>query len=122
VAILLRGNEEVAATVDFLRRQDGLPAITSETDVAVAVDNPLTLALLSLLRVAAHPGDSMAWRHVLMTPLAELLAKSGWEKGRVVREVLQQVGVPLAGAARPMDRPWRCFFAAPGRAVGSAGS
>ena len=103
VAILLRGNEEVAVTVDFLRRQDGLPAITSETDVAVAVDNPLTLALLSLLRVAAHPGDLMAWNHVLMTPLAELLAKSGWEKGRVVREVLQQV---LADGFEAWARGW----------------
>jgi ATP-dependent exoDNAse (exonuclease V) beta subunit len=91
VAILLRGNDDVAAAVDFLRRQDGLPPVVSETDASVAVDNPLTLALLSLLRVAAHPGDTMAWEHVKMTPLAALWAKEESGRGQVVRQTLQEV-------------------------------
>lgn len=91
VAILLRGNTEVADAVAFLRRQADLPPVVSETDAPVAVDNPLTLALLSLLRVAAHPGDTMAWEHVMMTPLAGVWAPEEATRGRLVRQTLQEV-------------------------------
>lgn len=91
VAVLLRSNGDVAAAVDFLRRQSGLPPIVSETDASVAVDNPLTLALLSLLRVAAHPGDTMAWEHVRMTPLPGFWSAEEAGVGHVVRHTLQEI-------------------------------
>jgi hypothetical protein len=39
----------------------------------VGTDNPLTCALLALLRAAAHPGDTSAMRHVAMTPMQRVL-------------------------------------------------
>jgi ATP-dependent helicase/nuclease subunit A len=103
VAILLRGNDDVADAVDFLRREDGLPPIVSETDAPVAVDNPLTLALLSLLRAAAHPGDTMAWEHVQMTPLAGHWKEDEARLGHAVRRTLQQV---LDGGFEGWVRDW----------------
>jgi len=102
-AVLLRGNGDVAAAVDFLRRQADLPPVVSETDAPVAVDNPLTLALLALVRAAAHPGDTMAWEHVGMTPLAGLFAEDDWRQGHAVRNTLQQI---LAGGFEAWVRGW----------------
>jgi ATP-dependent exoDNAse (exonuclease V) beta subunit len=76
VAVLVQRNDTAAALADFLRHEENLPAV-AESDLHVGVDNPLSCALLSLLRAAAHPGDSLAWEHVQMTPLAVVLAAEG---------------------------------------------
>jgi ATP-dependent helicase/nuclease subunit A len=76
VAVLVQRNDTAAALADFLRHEGGLPAV-AESDLHVGVDNPLSCALLSLLRAAAHPGDSLAWEHVQMTPFAAVLAAEG---------------------------------------------
>lgn len=72
VAVLVRTNDTAAALADYLRREGKLAAV-AESDVRVAGDNPLTCALLALLRAAAHPGDRFAQEHVGMTPLGRLL-------------------------------------------------
>jgi len=76
IAVLVQRNDTAAELADFLRHEGGLPAV-AESDLHVGVDNPLSCALLSLLRAAAHPGDSLAWEHVGMTPLAAVLATEG---------------------------------------------
>jgi ATP-dependent exoDNAse (exonuclease V) beta subunit len=76
VAVLVQRNDTAAELADFLRHEGKLPAV-AESDLHVGVDNPLSCALLSLLRAAAHPGDSLAWEHVQMTPLAAVLAAEG---------------------------------------------
>jgi ATP-dependent exoDNAse (exonuclease V) beta subunit len=76
VAVLVRKNDTAAALADYLRREGKLAAV-AESDVPVAVDNPLTCALLALLRAAAHPGDTMAQEHLRMTPLGGLLEAAG---------------------------------------------
>lgn len=75
-AVLVRTNQTATALADCLRRDDSLSA-AAESDVRIATDNPLTCALLALLRAAAHPGDTMAEEHLRMTPLAALLAEEG---------------------------------------------
>ena len=72
VAVLVQKNDTAAALADFLRREGKLPAV-AESDLHVGTDNPLTCALLALVRAAAHPGDRAAWAHVRMTPLARML-------------------------------------------------
>ncbi len=67
-AVLVRKNDTARELSEDLRRMLGMEVIC-ETQEAVTVDNPATLALLSLFQVAAHPGDSFAWKHLLMTPL-----------------------------------------------------
>jgi len=56
--------------VEFLR-QRGIEVAWEGT--YSIVDNPVVAALLSLAKVAAHPGDSFALRHLEMTPLLSLL-------------------------------------------------
>ena len=75
VAVLVRSNDTGAELADFLR-EGGLAAV-AESDLHVALDNPLTCGLLALLRAAAHPGDSLAQEHVRMTPLGAMLAAEG---------------------------------------------
>ncbi|HSJ03918.1 MAG TPA: 3'-5' exonuclease, partial [Verrucomicrobium sp.] len=67
-AVLVRSNRTAREISDSLRRLLGMEVIC-ESRESVAVDNPATLALLSLLQLAVHPGDTAAWQHVNMTPL-----------------------------------------------------
>lgn len=76
VAVLVEKNETGSALADYLRRHGRLPAV-AESDLAVCTDNPFTAALLAMIRAAAHPGDTLAWEHVRMTPLGSVLAESG---------------------------------------------
>jgi ATP-dependent exoDNAse (exonuclease V) beta subunit len=71
-AVLVQKNDTAARLADYLRREGGLAAV-AESDLHVATDNPLTCALLALLRAAAHPGDTFAQEHLRMTPLGEAL-------------------------------------------------
>ena len=75
-AVLVQKNETAAELANFLRTEGGLRAV-AESDLAVCTDNPLGAALLALVRAAAFPGDSLAWRHVWMTPLADALTARG---------------------------------------------
>lgn len=75
-AVLVRKNATATALADYLRHYGHLPAV-AESDLLVCTDNPLGAALLALVRAAAHPGDTLAWEHVHMTPLAAVLTAEG---------------------------------------------
>ncbi|MGH7944944.1 MAG: UvrD-helicase domain-containing protein, partial [Opitutaceae bacterium] len=75
-AVLVPKNEVATALADFLRREGRLNAV-AESDLHVCVDNPLGAALLALVQAAAHPGDTLAWEHVRMTPLGAVLTAEG---------------------------------------------
>jgi ATP-dependent helicase/nuclease subunit A len=77
-AVLVRKNDTANRLADFLRREGGLAAV-AESDLHVCVDNPLGQALLALAQAAAHPGDTLAWEHVRMTPLGEVLRAQGMD-------------------------------------------
>ena len=72
-AVLVKGNKTATDLADFLRGATGMDVI-SESQQHPATDNPVTLALLSVLQLAAHPGDSFAIEHLRMTPLGRVLA------------------------------------------------
>ena len=91
VAVLVRSNQTAAALAEFLRREGSIAAV-AESDLHVAMDNPLTAALLALLRAAAHPGDTLAQEHVNMTPLGACLYEAGIRSGDALTEhVLGQI-------------------------------
>ncbi len=69
-AVLVRGNRAGRLALDVLRRSRIPCALFGEERLA---DNPLALACLSLVKAAAHPGDTLAWEHLRMTPLAPAL-------------------------------------------------
>jgi len=67
-AVLVRGNKNANAVAEELRATTGME-IVCESQIYPATDNAVTLALLSLLQLAAHPGDTLALEHLKMTPL-----------------------------------------------------
>lgn len=74
-AVLVRSNRDGRACVDVLRRQlPGVPVV--HEGKGGIVDNPVVTVMLALVRYAAHPGDSLALRHIQMSPLA------GWPELR----------------------------------------
>lgn len=90
-AVLVRANDQATALADYLRREGGVPAV-AESDLAVCTDNPLGAALLALVQAAAHPGDTLAWEHVRMTPLRAVLEAEGLgEPAAATRRVLAQI-------------------------------
>lgn len=74
-AVLVRDNVTATEIAEFLR-EGGVPAV-AESDLRVCTDNPVTVALLALAQAAAHPGDTLAYEHVRMTPLGALLQAEG---------------------------------------------
>ncbi len=86
VAVIVQKNDTGARLADYLRREGNLAAV-AESDLHIATDNPLTCAVLALLRVAAHPGDTLAREHLAMTPWAAGLAAGDALTGRLLREL-----------------------------------
>lgn len=100
-AVLVQSNAAATAVAEHLRRTGGFPAV-AESDLRVAVDNPLGAALLALVQLAAHPGDTLAREHVGMTPLAAALAGEGLAAPEAVTEhLLRQIHAE--GFARTME-------------------
>jgi ATP-dependent helicase/nuclease subunit A len=73
-AVLLRTNDQARRCADVLRQHLPQMPVALEGKASL-LDNPLVPLLLSLVRAAAHAGDTLAWRHVEMSPLAGELAK-----------------------------------------------
>jgi ATP-dependent helicase/nuclease subunit A len=87
-AVLVRGNKAGREALDGLRRSQIPCALVGEERLA---DNPLVLACVSLAKVAAHPGDTLAWEHLRMTPLAPgLPARPGRLAETFLRDVHEQ--------------------------------
>lgn len=75
-AVLVQDNRTAAELADHLRRAGGLPAV-AESDLHVNTDNPVSAALLAMVQAATHPGDTLAWQHLQMTPLGRVLGTAG---------------------------------------------
>ena len=124
--VLVRKNETARVLSAELRRQLPGMEVICESMEAVTMDNPATLALLSLFQLAAHPGDSKAWKHLLMTPLGEGLRADRMTSGRlgalirgavaangflaVAREWTELLKDALAGCDSFTDRRLAQFF------------
>ncbi|MGB0413265.1 MAG: UvrD-helicase domain-containing protein [Coraliomargarita sp.] len=63
VGVLVRKNSDANEVADFLRENSSLPVHTGSA-VQPATDNAAGTALLSMLRLAAHPGDQLAEGHL----------------------------------------------------------
>ncbi|MBU0676959.1 MAG: UvrD-helicase domain-containing protein [Verrucomicrobia bacterium] len=70
VAILVRTNKAGAELVDYLREECPGMRIAHEGSSPI-MDSPVVTTLLSLVKFAAHPGDTFAANHVRMSPLGE---------------------------------------------------
>ncbi|RFC44768.1 MAG: ATP-dependent helicase/nuclease subunit A [Verrucomicrobia bacterium] len=99
-AILVRANDRALALADVIRSLTNVP-VTVESDAFIGSDHPVATSFLSLLQSAAHPGDSAAWKHVLMTPA---FSAHPWQdheqlQRQVSREILTMVHDSGFGAA-----------------------
>jgi len=74
VAVLVRTNENGRKIAGFLRREHPDMKIAHEGK-AVIKDNAVVSVLLALVKFAAHPGDTFAWRHLQMSPLGRYFAE-----------------------------------------------
>ena len=78
-AVLVRSNGHATQMTEYLREHTGQD-ILSQSEEHPAADNPACAALLAVLQLAAHPGDTLALEHLRMTPLAVLF--EGGDNGR----------------------------------------
>ncbi len=100
VGVLARSNRKVRETADYLRAHGGPPVHTGSA-IQPAVDNAAGAALLSLLKLAAHPGDGFARRHLEMTGLFPDRNGPGTAAARLRRQIFQDgPRAGLASAAR----------------------
>jgi ATP-dependent helicase/nuclease subunit A len=88
-AVLVRSNKKAAEFTSVLRALTGMNVVTDST-IQPVTDNAVTLAMLSLLQLAAHPGDRLALEHLLMTPLGGVFGGT--------REGVMEAGVRAARA------------------------
>ena len=66
-ALLVRTNDEAVRLHEYLKAAGG-PETVLSSDINPGTDNALGALVVSLATVAAHPGDTMARRHISMTP------------------------------------------------------
>ena len=72
VAVLVRSNKAGEEIVDYLRGNCPGMHIVHE-GVAEIIDNPVSALMLSLVKFAFHPGNTLAWRHIQMSPLGKYI-------------------------------------------------
>lgn len=91
-AVLVQKNNTATRMAEFLRRAGGIAAV-AESDLMIGKDNPWSATFVSLLRAAAHPGDSVSWHHLQTTPARVWLGDLGvTTPDQLSRRILAQVG------------------------------
>ncbi len=89
-AVLVRGNAFGKQVADYLRSQCPGVEVALEGRSTLC-DSVAVTVVLSLLRVAAHPGDGLAWRHVELSPLGLVLRQRRIERWRLPQLLAGQV-------------------------------
>lgn len=86
-AILCRGGAMVGKVMERLR-EAGIDDVDGGTKSSIADDNPVTLSLLSLIKLAGHPGDQFASGHLKMTAIGSWMAAEGVSVSRLALDSL----------------------------------
>ncbi|NOX99814.1 MAG: UvrD-helicase domain-containing protein [Verrucomicrobia bacterium] len=89
-AILCRGGKMIDKVMDRLRSA-GIEEVDGGAKASAATDNPVTLALLSLIKLAGHPGDTFAEGHLAMTAIGDWMKREACSKGKLVMESLRLI-------------------------------
>ena len=101
-AVLVRSNEIGKRITNFLRGECKGMNIVHEGRGAIK-DNPVVSVLLSLVKFAAHPGDTFAWRHLEMSPFRECFLKELWDRTNLPLALLSKI---QATGFQPFLRDW----------------
>ncbi len=89
-AILVRSNESGRRIVDFLRNECPLLPVIHEGKASIK-DNPVVVLMLSLIKFAAHPGDTLAWRHLQMSPLNTYFEIQGLSRRDLPLQLIDEI-------------------------------
>lgn len=90
IGILTRDNKACSELVNVLRRECPGIGFVHEGKAGL-VENELTQGLLSLVRLAAHPGDEFAWQYVRMSPLAMALEQQNIKRNNIATRLLVEI-------------------------------
>ncbi len=71
-AILVRKNERAREIAEYLREHHPEIPVAVEDESLVAEENPVSAAIVDAFRFLCYPADSLAWRHVLMSPFGAI--------------------------------------------------
>lgn len=102
VAVLMRTNNSGRNMVDYLRRECSGLRIVHEGRAFIQ-DNPVVAVLLSLVKFAAHPGDTFAWRHLQMSPLRQHFAVERLNRSNLPLILMRQI---QTGGFQSLIRYW----------------
>ncbi|HRQ87724.1 MAG TPA: UvrD-helicase domain-containing protein [Bacteroidia bacterium] len=89
-AILVQKNASAEELVDALRARTDIPVV-SESEIFIADDNPLCRALVSLFKIAAHPGDRFACEHLRMGPVGRIVEREDLSQNAFSARILASV-------------------------------
>jgi len=101
-ALLVRSNDAGSEIVDFLRRECPECPVVLEGKAGIR-DNPAVELILALVKFAGHPGDTLAWRHLQMSPLAATLDQRQIDRGRLPLVLLRRLH---EGGFEALVREW----------------
>lgn len=90
VGILMRDNKACGSIVNALRRDCPGMSFTHEGRANV-LDNELAQLMLSLVSLAAHPGDMFAWQHIAMSPFALVLRRNKITRSNIAPRLLTDI-------------------------------
>ncbi len=89
-AVLVRSNETGRRLADYLR--NALPDLPVLHEGHAAIrDNPVVTLLLALVQYATHPGDTLALRHIEMSPLRAALGPLGLDAASLPAALLREL-------------------------------
>lgn len=89
-AVLVRQNKKGRELAERIRRETHMEVVC-ESEQEPAIDNPVSLAVLSLFQLAAHPGDRQALEHLRMTPLWTHIESGEQKRFTTCRELLRRM-------------------------------
>lgn len=89
IGVLVRTNDAVAHLIYLLRDRHGI--LASEEGGNPLTDSPAVELILSLLRLADHPGHSVARFHLASSPLAIHLGLTNYRDTRAAVRISQQL-------------------------------
>lgn len=90
MAVLMPSNDDASRMTDMLRSECPEIPISLEGRGNIA-DNPVVNVLLSLAQLAAHSGDTLALRHVQMSPLCSRFCGAGSGPAAVSGSLLRDI-------------------------------
>ncbi|MDP6630937.1 MAG: UvrD-helicase domain-containing protein [Kiritimatiellia bacterium] len=91
-AILVRTNKTGRHLVDLLREACPDIPVTHEGK-ATLHENGVVALILALMAFAVHPGDTLAWRHIQMSPLHLHLRRKGLIQDSLSRALLSEIHI-----------------------------